>query len=112
MPRQTPAELLAEVRAALRTIPIEEGYIHEDGLHVEGLCDGRKIVVNPQPSIVDTVIHEVLHFIHPRWGHDRIYREMRRIFKAMSDADVRAIYRTHQRRKRSRSRTINLSEEA
>jgi hypothetical protein len=94
MPPDLKAEVWAELKAGQR---IREAYLSHDTEHLDGLCEGGLVTVNPVPSVVETCAHEILHRIRPRWGERRVYREARKLLASMGDTEVRKWYRTFQR---------------
>lgn len=61
------------------------GYTFPDG-HIE---------VNAVQSIVDTVIHELLHSLYPHYGEWTVKRLTTRICRAMTDAETLAFYNAY-----------------
>ena len=107
MPRPAPLAVV-ELRDTLRA-ELHKGNIHEADLrdpkwHLDGLCDGTKVYVNPAPAVVETLLHELLHRAKPRWGERRVLKESRRLLNYLTEREVRAWYRKFQvlaiRRKR------------
>lgn len=83
---------------------ITEASLRDPLMHLDGLCDhgtGR-VYVNPQPSIVETLLHELIHRRWPRWGERRVDAEAKRLLCGMSDAEVSKWYRAFQRTARKR----------
>lgn len=82
------------------------GHITEDpdlkstakGERLDGLQEGRHIWVNPIYSIVDTVVHECLHRIQPRWKENYVRNRTSYLINRMTDDEVRALYDEYQRR--------------
>ena len=93
--------LLAEVLAACHTTPIVERYIRDDEEHVFGCVEGAAVHVNPAPSTVDTLIHEIVHRLHPRWTEAYVRRRAWALVTRMTTEEVEAAYRLYRRRKRN-----------
>lgn len=94
-------ELLKTLRAEFRKGGIHEASIRAKGWHVDGLCDHDKgaVYVNPAPSVVETVLHEVLHRRYPRWGEKRVDATAKKLLRSMNSRQVQWWYRQFQRRK-------------
>jgi hypothetical protein len=82
--------------------PLLRSNIKGERLH--GLQEGRHIWVNPTHGIVDTVIHELLHRMHPEWSEQYVCRTTTYLFRRMTDAEITAFYDEYQRRARKRRR--------
>ncbi len=102
-------ELKAQIWAELRQgRQISEAYINGDTAseRVYGLSEAQRVVVNPAPHVLDTLVHELLHRIHPRWGERRVVHEARRIVITMTDAEQRRWYRQYERVRRIQRKPI------
>ena len=101
---------LEEVWAELQKGAITEAALHDPLMHVDGLCDygSQRVYVNPKPSLVETLLHELIHRRWPRWGEKRVDTEAKRLLCEMSNAEVAKWYRAFQRtaRKRKSPRVI------
>ncbi len=93
--------------ARLGQVDVREDFIEgEVGTEVHGLWEsaeltgtGRpRITVNPAHSIVDTLIHEALHEIHPEWTERMVRTNTTRVMRKMSPEQVWAIYSEYRRR--------------
>lgn len=105
--RQPRPPLMVRVWAALG-----EGRITEDprlrsdvkGERLHGLQEGRHIWVNPVWSVVDTVLHELLHRMHPEWSEVYVRRTTTYLLKRMTDEEVQTFYDEYQQRAKKRRR--------
>lgn len=63
--------------------------------HIDGFCDfgSKRVYVNPKPSTVETLLHELLHRKYPRWSERRVDREAKELLARMSTRQVNAWYR-------------------
>jgi hypothetical protein len=88
---------LADMRDELSKGNITEAEIRENGFIWYGFQDQNtgRVVVNPRPSVVHTLIHELVHRRFPRWGEKRVTAEADRLFTSMTDAEVAAFYRKY-----------------
>lgn len=96
----------------LRTLEAElaKGRIYEatlvtdDGAHLMGLCDHAKgaITIDPKVAIVSTLLHELIHRLHPAWSEARVRREEINALKQLSQHDISTWYRRYRRAVRKR----------
>lgn len=100
------SDLLDAIAAELKRGGITEAHIIAVGEHVDGLCEQDRIVINPAPSVVDTLIHELLHRRYPRWGEKRVSQTANRLVRQMDAATVRKWYARYQRAARKVRRPI------
>jgi hypothetical protein len=92
--------LLLRVLAELGAGRIREAYIpSEASYYVDGQTAGQAITINPVPEIVDTIIHELLHRLYPRWSEKYIKNRTTYLMKRMTDDEVRLLYEEYQRRR-------------
>jgi hypothetical protein len=102
MAGKKPQKLLLEVMAKLGEVRVKERFIPGDtvGEIVYGqyLSNGT-VEINPVPAIVDTVIHECIHALHPDWSESSVKRMTTRLFHRLSEEELRTIYRVYARRR-------------
>lgn len=69
---------------------------------VHGLWEqnGRseRITINPMPWVVQTVIHECLHSLHPDWTERYVENRTKFLFNRMSDREVQELYTLYKER--------------
>lgn len=85
---------LLQLMARMGQVEVRPKYLPKsNGLRVYGYCypDGS-IDVNPIPSVIDTVIHELLHSLHPEWSERSVKAQTTKLMHSMSDADVLAFW--------------------
>lgn len=99
MPRAKPLTL-TEVLCAFGETPIYEGYIRDAECFVDGCFEGERVVVNPIPSTVDTILHELIHRLRPEWSERVVVARARKFLQQMSDDDIQRVYYAYQRRKK------------
>lgn len=75
---------------------------------LDGLTDGDTIYIDPRPAIVDTVLHECLHRLKPRWGERAVRRHTAKLMQ-MDERSLRRVWRAYQRVVKRR-RAISLSD--
>lgn len=106
-----PVLLKAALWEELKRGGIHEADLRDDKYHLDGLCDGRKVYVNPAPSIVESLLHELLHRRHPTWGERRVLAESRRVLAKMTEREVRKWYRAFQNNAVRRKTPMRLEDE-
>jgi len=94
------AALLQEVLTAFQSTPTVEAYIHAEDSFIDGCTDGETITINPVPAAVETILHELIHCLHPRWSEAYVTRRAQSTLAHMGDEQARKLYRAYQRRKR------------
>ena len=106
----TQAERLAELREELAKGRVVEAKLRDPNFHLDGLCDyGSEIIyIDPRPSIVLTLLHELLHRRWPSWGERRVDRESKRLFAAFTHAELSLWYRAYLKAKRARATTVQV----
>jgi hypothetical protein len=103
-------ELEEELLREFKRGGIVEAPIFCRGSHVHGLCEGQQIVINPAPSVVDTLLHELLHRRYPRWGEKRVWDTATKLVYHMDSKEVRRWYRRYKRSKRTSQKLIRLED--
>lgn len=103
------SDLLRELERELKRGGIFDARLVAEGEHVDGVCQPRgQIIVDPAPSVVDTLLHELLHRRYPKWGEKRVSLTANRLVAQMDHATVRRWYRKYQKAARKRSRPVEL----
>lgn len=54
--------------------------------HLDGLQSDGAVFIDPRTSILETLIHELLHRRHPRMRETAVTREARRLLGGMDEA--------------------------
>ena len=54
--------------------------------------DRNAIVINPMIDVVDTVIHECLHRMRPKWGEARVRRKTAELMADLSHKELEQVY--------------------
>lgn len=67
-------------------------------LWLHGICEPGRIHINPVPSTLDTVIHEVLHLLKPHWTERGVRRKTTALMRRMSDAEITTLWGIYQDR--------------
>jgi len=89
--------LLDELADELAKGRIYEAALIDPTHHLEGLCDNGAITVDPQVSIVSTLLHELIHRRYPLWSEAKVRREEKRALGHLSQHDLRVWYRRYRR---------------
>jgi hypothetical protein len=110
MARPTIKALIGHITDELGKGRIVEASIVGSRDHIEGLCnwETREVTVNPSVSVVDTLIHELLHRRFPTWTEERVRIETWRVMRSMSHADVRGWYRKYKLLAKRKTRPVRL----
>ena len=66
---------------------IYECSLRDKDLIVDGVQAGEDIFIDPRPSIIDTLLHELIHRRHPRLGERAVRRATGKLMGAMTEAD-------------------------
>lgn len=93
---------------------LSRGRVYECSLRdkqwvLDGLTDGDTIWIDPRPAIVDTVLHECLHRLKPRWGERTVRKHTARLLGRMGERDLHRVYRAYRRVVKKR-RPVDLDE--
>lgn len=102
--------LMVQVWAELGAGKITEAYIRDGHFFTDGFTDdaSKHITINPVHQTVDTVVHEILHRLHPEWSENYVRRTTTWIRRRMTDDETRAFYLEYERRKRKRKRPLEV----
>jgi hypothetical protein len=89
--------LFLEVLVALGAGGITVGPIHCDGEEVTGyaITTGKHkgaVRIDPSHDVVDTVIHELLHRLRPKWSERKVRSQTRTFTRHLSDAERDRLY--------------------
>ncbi len=73
---------------------MSRGHIYECSLrdpvwHLDGLQTEGKVYIDPRTSILETLIHELMHRRHPRMREMAVTREARLLLGKMDEATKR-----------------------
>ena len=92
---------LDELHKELRRGSITEADIRLRGgtEKIEGVCNKvtDQVFVNPQPSLVEVLLHELIHRRYKRWGEQRVTAEAIRLRNQMTPNDIATWFRRYQR---------------
>lgn len=64
---------------------VYECSIRSNKWQVFGLQEGSNIYIDPRPALVETVLHETLHRLKPRWGERTVTRVAHRLTMVMTE---------------------------
>ena len=91
--------LLIDVLSALGDVEILEKYLidrsapRRNFLHGEQV-DGR-IIINPAPSVVSILVHELIHQVRPSWQEVTVRQWTTRLMRSLSHEQIEAIYQQY-----------------
>jgi hypothetical protein len=92
--------LLLKLMAQLGQVKVREVYLpKEDAAVVYGYTYAdRSIAVNFVASVVDTLVHELLHSTYPDYSEATVRRLTRRLMHEMTDQEIMAFYDAYRAR--------------
>jgi len=112
--RRPVGDMLAELEETLSTTRIVEARLRgeTDDEQLHGLCDyGRHTVyIDPAPSVVHVLLHELCHCRWPSWSERLVERESTRVFVAMDAATVDRWFRLYRRARRLSTRAVRVDD--
>ena len=76
--------------------------LYDPHWHLDGLCEGEHIYIDPRASILEVVLHELIHRLKPRMGERAVDRSAKRLLCKMTDADKARWWRAYLKVKRLR----------
>ena len=96
--------LLVAAIAALGDVDLEERYLIDASATKSrwqyGEQNGSLITINPAPHVVDTILHEIVHYLRPQWSEKVLRRRVTQLMRQISHEEVQAIYHEWNERKR------------
>lgn len=103
---------LADLWADMGQWRVVDASLHNPRRPLKGMCDYQTgtIVVDLSHDGVDTLIHELVHLRHPRYGEKRVLKETARLMKQMDDAE-RAKWWARFKRHAKKTRPVKLDDE-
>lgn len=103
MKREKRTPLMVQVWAEVGAGRIREAFIHDDKQFVDGETQGTgHITINPVHQTCDTLIHEILHRLHPQWSERYVRRTTTYLRRRMTDAETQMLYDEYQKRVKRR----------
>ena len=103
--------LLGRIWAEIGAGRITEAFISDARSITDGYFNGSgHITINPAHQTVDSLIHEILHRLHPQWAESYIRRTTTYLRRRMSDEEVQAMYAEFHRRARKRKRPLKIED--
>src|SRR5690349_15149429 len=81
---------------------IFECSVRSDEAQVYGLHDDGNIFIDPRPSILDTLVHELLHRRYPELSERAVRRRTARLVRRMDESTKNRWYAAYNRLKRKR----------
>lgn len=101
--------LMVRVWAELGAGNIAEGFLKDRKAFTDGVILGKHITVNPVHQTVDTVIHELLHRLHPEWKESYVRRTTTYLRRRMSDEETMTFYQEYQTRVKKKKRVLDVT---
>jgi len=93
---------------------MQRGAIYECALrdpkwHLDGLQSDGAVYIDPRTSILETLIHELMHRRHPRMREMAVTREARRLLGGMDETTKRKWWSAYKRIRKIR-RPVTVDE--
>ena len=101
---------LDDVQAELERGKVWECSLRDPRFMLDGMQGGEHVYIDPRPAILETLFHELLHRLRPRWGERRVTLEARRLLSTLGEADVAVWWRRYNRIKR-KGRPVEVADE-
>lgn len=76
---------------------IYECDLRDPRFHLDGLQAGESVFIDPRTSILETLLHELMHRRHPRMRETAVTREARRLLGSMDERTKRQWWRAYKR---------------
>lgn len=86
---------------------LQEGHVYECPLRsevwqIDGLQEGRNVFIDPRPAILETLLHELLHRLKPRWGEKKVSKRARIMMLQMDETAKRQWWLAYRRIRKTR----------
>lgn len=100
-------------------VELGKGHVSEDYLidcdrpacFLDGHTSGQHITINPIPATVETVLHELLHRLHPAWQENYVRNRTTYLLRRMTDEEVQQFYKEYQRTVKRPKRAKRVEDE-
>lgn len=96
--------ILVEVLSSIGDVQIEEEYLYHARAPKRDFCHGQYgdgvVTINPAPSVVQYLVHELLHHVRPEWSERSVVAKTTRLIRQMSHEDVIAVYEEYLSRRK------------
>jgi hypothetical protein len=93
--------LVMKLLARFRDVDFREAYLpDEDDSPVYGEIDYNTmtITINPVPHVVDTLIHELIHMVYPKYSERAVCSLTGKVMKELTESELKAIYEEYKRK--------------
>lgn len=93
--------LVMTLLARFREVDFREQYIpNRDGDRILGEIDydAATITINPVEHIVDSLIHELIHMVYPRYSERAVCSLTGKVMKELTEDELQTIYREYRRK--------------
>lgn len=100
--RDAERRLIVGILAALGAGKVTECRLTSKDEYVDGLQVGDHVWVDPCHAVVDTLIHELIHWLRPVWSETTVRGWTTRCISTLSDAEYDAMFEAYKRHARKR----------
>ena len=76
---------------------------------LDGAMENGVVYVDPVPSVVETLLHELIHRRYPKWAESTVTRTAHKLVTAMSTEERRYWHRAYQRTVTRRTATREIA---
>jgi hypothetical protein len=71
----------------------ERRLVHAKGKEIiDGLLEGQTVTINPIPSTINTLVHELFHRRYPGWSESYVRARTSEVCSSISDAEELALF--------------------
>jgi hypothetical protein len=103
--------LIGRVFAEVGSGRITQAFIKDGRNLTDGFYNGNgHIYINEDHQTADTVIHEVLHRMHPQWTENYVRRTTSYLRRRMSDEEIIALVGEYRKRAKKRKRPVTIED--
>ena len=108
----SPDKRLADLADELSKGGIIEAPLKSSDEHIEGWCvhATKQIFIDPRVSIVETLLHELIHRRWPNLTEASVRGIERHLMANLTTDDVSRWYRLYNKAKRTRRRTVKVED--
>jgi hypothetical protein len=77
--------------------------------HLDGLCEGENIYIDPRYAVLESLVHELLHRLRPRMSERAVTSKARQLTSSMDEATKIRWWRAYRKIRKS-GRPVQVDE--